>query len=168
MSHKLTSKCDGCGVEHVDEDDGAGPGIAGILGAGRRRGTDRWSSLTVASSAFPAMFDLCEGCTKRVVDLLELEIPDTRAIMQRYGGGLGGHPGVLIPGDFMTSAPPWGKPGPASPPFGGLTPEDLKALGIEIPSVSPPRPRGVSCACHDGYKCIPETCKGHCKKCLGQ
>jgi hypothetical protein len=132
MSRKLTSKCDGCGVEHVD--DGEGPGVASILGAGRRRGTDRWGNLTVASSAFPAMFDLCENCTKRVVDLLELEIPDTRAIVQRYGGLGGGHAMPFMPGDSMAPpfGPPWMKP-PSMSEFGGLSREELRALGLLPP-----------------------------------
>jgi hypothetical protein len=152
MSRKLTSKCDGCGVEHVDED---GIGIAPILGAGRRRGTDRWGSLTVASSAFPAIFDLCEACTKRIVDLLELEVPDTHAIVQRYGG-LGGHAMPFMPGDFMAqpSAPPW-----TGPLRGALTPEDLKALGIDIPGFPPPSTPSTCSNCGVAYKGPrPTTC----------
>ncbi len=140
MSRTMTSKCDGCGVEHVD--DGNTLGIPSILSAGRRRGTDHWGNLSFSTGSFPATFDLCDGCVKRVVALLELEVPDPRAIAQKLGlSGLGGH-AMYMPGDdFMTppSAPPWVPSKPlADTPFGALTPEDLKALGIELPpSVTP-------------------------------
>jgi hypothetical protein len=124
MSRKLTSKCDGCGVEHVD--DGESSGVPSILGAGRRRGTDRWGSLSVASSAFPAIFDLCEACTKRVVDLLELEVPDTHAIVQRYG-----HAMPFMPGDSMGM--PFGPPWTTPPAMSGLSREELRALGLLPP-----------------------------------
>lgn len=136
MSRKMTSKCDGCGVEVVENDDATPTGILGVMR--RRHGSERWGSLSVATSAFPASFDLCEACTKRVVDLLELEIPKPETMLRH----LGGHAVPFMPGDFMAppSGPPWmppGKPGAGSP-FGALSPEDLKALGIELPpSVTP-------------------------------
>jgi hypothetical protein len=125
MSRKMTHTCDGCGVEHVDESDP--PGMPGILGAGRRRGTDSWGSLSVATGSFPAMFDLCEGCTKRVVDMLELEIPDPAAVMRK----LGGHamPGM---GMGMPFGPPWVKP-PSMSEFNGLSREEMRALGLLPP-----------------------------------
>lgn len=136
MSRKLTSKCDGCGVEIVEADEPGDPvGILSGLPIGRRRrGTEHWGNLTVATSAFPVSFDLCDACTKRVVDMLELEIPKPEAMMKRYGG-LGGHamfapPNSLFgPGDAM--APP------GSPPMGALSPEDLEALGLKVPNVTP-------------------------------
>jgi hypothetical protein len=135
MSRKLTSKCDGCGVEHVDEGEEM-VGMPPILGAGRRRGTDRWGSLSVATGSFPAMFDLCEGCTKRVVDMLELEIPDPAAVMRKLGGlgGLGGHVMPFMPGDSMAPpfGPPWMKP-PSMSEFGALSREELRALGLLPP-----------------------------------
>jgi len=142
MSRKLTSKCDGCGIEHVD--DGEGTSIPSILGAGRRRGTDRWGNLSVSTGNYPAMFDLCEACTKRVVDLLELEIPKPETMLRHLGmSGLGGHAVPFMPGDFMAppSGPPWG-----GPLGGALTPEDLKALGIEIPGF-PSTPRNACSNC---------------------
>ncbi len=86
------------------------------------------------------MFDLCEACTKRVVDLLELEIPKPETMMMQRLGGLGGHAMPFMPGDFMAppAGPPWGSPQSiGNSPFGALTPEDLKTLGIEMPSVTP-------------------------------
>jgi hypothetical protein len=160
VSRKLTSKCDGCGVEVVEGDD---PGM-GMVGLRRRRSSERWGNLTVATSAFPAHFDLCEACTKRVIDLLELEIPKPEAMM-RHLGGLGGHAMPFMPGDFMAppSAPPWGTPGPAGVPFGGLTPEDLKALGIEIPGfMQTPTPRSTCASCGVAYK---GPAKGVCSMC---
>jgi hypothetical protein len=111
------------------------------------------------------MFDLCEACTKRIVDLLELEIPKPETMM-RHLGGLGGHAMPFMPGDFMAppSAPPWGTPGPAGVPFGGLTPEDLKALGIEIPGLRSPAstPRSTCASCGVAYK---GPAKGVCSMC---
>lgn len=133
MSRKLTSKCDGCGVEVVENDDAMPTGILGVMR--RRHGSDRWGSLNVATGGFPATFDLCEKCTARVMALLELEMPKPDATA-RHLGGLGGHAMPFMPGDFMAppSAPPWMPPTKLSDtPFGQLTPEDLKHLGIELP-----------------------------------
>jgi hypothetical protein len=134
MSRKLTSKCDGCGVEIVEGDEPGMPG--GMMGLRRRHSSESWGSLSVATGHFPATFDLCEACTKRVVDLLELEIPKPETML-RHLGGIGDHAVPFMPGDFMAppSGLPWmppGKPGAGSP-FGALSPEDLKALGIELP-----------------------------------
>lgn len=131
MSRKLTHKCDGCGVEHVDEDETAGIPVgilAGIRAA--RQGMDRWGSLSVGTASFPAMFDLCEGCTKRVVDMLELEIPDPAAVMQKH---LGGHAVPFMPGmGSPFGSKPWMRPRSISE-FGALTPEELRALGLLPP-----------------------------------
>jgi hypothetical protein len=80
------------------------------------------------------MFDLCEGCTKRVVDMLELEIPDPSATARRYLGGLGGHAMPFMPGDSMAPpfGPPWAKP-PSMSEFNGLSREELRALGLLPP-----------------------------------
>lgn len=138
MSRKLTSKCDGCGVEVVEDDDLT----MGVLGAiqRRRHSSEHWGSLRVSVGTFPVSFDLCETCTKRVVALLELELPKLGVMQRGVIGGLGGHAMPFMPGDFMAppSAPPWAPPmTPGDSPFGALTPEDLKALGIEMPSVTP-------------------------------
>jgi hypothetical protein len=124
MSRRLTSKCDGCGVEHVDEGEMAG--IPSILGAGRRRGTDSWGNLSVTTGNFPATFDLCEGCTKRVVDMLELEIPDPVVVMHKLGHAM---PGM---GMGMPFGPPWMKP-PSMSEFDALSREELRALGLLPP-----------------------------------
>jgi len=123
MSRKLISKCDGCSIEIAEADD-ATP--MGLLGMRRRHGSEAWATLHV----FPTSFDLCEACTKRVVDLLELELPKPSAMV-------GGHAVPYVsPLDFgpgSRMAPPWDTPAPTSSPFGALTPDDLKALGIELP-----------------------------------
>jgi len=145
MSRKLTHKCDGCGVEYVDEDEipGMPPGMPGIVGGllggiRRRQGMDRWSSLSVGTDSFPAMFDLCEACTKRVLDMLEITLPKPGPLLHRHLGGFG-HAVPFVPGDFMAppSAPPWASP------KSGLTPDDLRELGITMNpdgSFSPSRP----------------------------
>jgi len=100
MSRKLTSKCDGCGVEVVESDDLHSPlgvmGVMGVAGARRRQhSSEHWGSLRVATdhSPFPASFDLCEKCTARVVALLELEMP-------KPGTMQGGH-AMLFPGGYI-------------------------------------------------------------------
>lgn len=149
MSRKLIHKCDGCGVEHVD--DGELPGVVGILGAGRRRGTDNWGNLTVGTAGLPAVFDLCEACTKRVVDILELEIPDTSEYERRFGVAGIDHAMPFMPGNR-----------PAPPLAGALTPEDLRKLGIEPPnltSVPMPAPSSACSHCGINYKgAKPATC----------
>lgn len=152
MSRKMTSKCDGCGVEVVEDDDMNVP--FGVLGAMQRlrRGSENWGSLRVPVGTFPVSFDLCDACTKRVVDLLELTLPKLGTLQR----GLGGHAMPFMPGDFMAppSGPPWSTP--MGPPFGGLTPEDLKQLGIELPpnltSVPMSTPSSTCSNCGVGYK----------------
>lgn len=71
----------------------------GIMGVMRRRhGSDRWGSLHVAAShvPFPATFDLCEACVKRVMALLELEMPKPP--------NMGGH-AMLFPGGYVPMDP---------------------------------------------------------------
>lgn len=95
MSRKMTSKCDGCGVEVVENDDAMPTGILGVMR--RRHGSDRWGSLNVATGGFPAMFDLCEKCTARVVALLELEMPKPPDAMHGHATLF---PGGYIPNDL--------------------------------------------------------------------
>ena len=145
MSRKLISKCDGCGVEIVEDDDSPVGILSGLpLGRRRSQSSEHWSSLNVPTGQFPVSFDLCDGCTKRIIDLLELRLPKPDEMMKRFGlGGLGGHAmSVISPLDFgpgSRMAPPWTPPPKVGEsPYGALTPEELKALGIQLPpSVTP-------------------------------
>lgn len=130
MSSKLTHKCDGCGVERVEADE-----LPGYVAAVRSlRTSSGWGNLNVATASFPAMFDLCAGCTKRVVDLLELEIPDPAALVrQRFGQYIPGMPGMPGMNPFESFS---GEPGTPLPFGGALTPEELRALGLLPPDDS--------------------------------
>jgi hypothetical protein len=78
VSTKLIQKCDCCGTEHSYDNEN---GIAGITSV------PQWGSLSTMSTTMgPATFDLCDVCTKRVTDLLELAPPEPHTISRRLGG----------------------------------------------------------------------------------
>jgi len=147
MGHRMIHVCDGCSVEHEEQDP-----VMGGIGLGMMRGadskTDTWGHLHVGVGRLPIGFDMCDDCVAKVIKLLGLHIPDEEEMAQRMGEYVG--------------------------PFGpGMFGPGMGVPHIRRGSVARRRPgmrvvSGGLCACHDGYKCVPEACAGHCDKCLGR
>jgi len=161
MSQRTINRCDACGAEREDTAHALNEMVParGIPNWGHLALTDNVGGMIGGVIGYPGtvspVYDLCEKCIAKVIAVLGLKVP-APTMQNDWPVPLGSYATCRPKIVRRTHLQPLPNESDESDDDVGQLLRDVR------PTVFVGDP---SCSCHTRYKCIPETCEGHCDRC---